>query len=102
MSDIDDFETVYNRLTNREAGVSGRLGNTLELICDASELPDEDVQRAARTAIVRIGDAIEEQVLFVLRAMKNSQALPADEREKAREGLEVQRELIRLRGGESD
>jgi hypothetical protein len=99
---VDDFEDAYGRLTNREAGVKGRLSNTLELICDASELPDADVQRAARRAIVRIGDSIEEQALLVLLAMENSQALPADQRDKAREGIEVLRELMRLRGGERD
>jgi hypothetical protein len=59
VSAVDDFEDAYGRLTNREAGVKGRLSNTLELICDASEAPDDaDVLRAARRAIVRIGDRV--------------------------------------------
>jgi hypothetical protein len=103
LSAVDNFEDAYGRLTNREAGVKGRLSNTLELLCDASEAPDDpDVQRAARRAIVKIGDAIEEQALLVLMAMENSQALPAEEREKAREGIEVLRELMALRRGERE
>jgi hypothetical protein len=34
--------------------------------------------------------------------MENSQALPAEEREKAREGIEVLRELMALRRGERE
>jgi hypothetical protein len=102
VSAVDDFEDAYGRLTNREAGVKGRLSNTLELLCDASELPDADVQRAGRRAIVKVGDAIEEQALLVLMAMENCQALPAEEREKAREGIEVLRELMALRRGERE
>jgi hypothetical protein len=70
-----------------------------ELICGASELPDDDVGHEARKAIMRIGDAIEEQGLLFLLVTEKNQALPADYREKAREGIDVLRELMRLRGG---
>jgi hypothetical protein len=51
---------------------------------------------------MRIGDAIEEQGLLFLLVMEKNQALPADYREKAREGIDVLRELMRLRGGARD
>jgi hypothetical protein len=80
------------------SAVRGHLSKMLELICDTCELPDDDVGHEARKAIMRIGDAIEEQELLFLRATEKNQALPADYRDKAREGIVVLRELMRLRG----
>ena len=100
MSAFDDFEAAYSRLKNAPmSAVTGHLSKTLELICGASELADDDVGHEARKAIMRIGDAIEEQGLLFLLVMEKNQALPADYREKAREGIDVLRELMRLRGG---
>jgi hypothetical protein len=101
VSAFDDFEVAYNRVKSNVVG--GRhLSKMLKAICDASEFADDDVQRAAHTAIVRIGDAIEEQGLLFLLTAENNEALPADYREKAQEGIDALRELMRLRGGARD
>jgi hypothetical protein len=103
VSAFDDFEAAYNRLKNAPmSAVRGHLSKTLELICGAEQPNDADVQREARKAIVRIGDAIEDQGLLVMMAMEKSEALPAENREKAREGIEEFRKLMGLRQSESD
>jgi hypothetical protein len=98
------FKAAYNCLKNAPiSAVRRHLSNLLELIfaVRASCLMN-DVAHEARKAIMRVGEAIKEQDLLFLLVAESNPALPADYQEKARELIDVLRELMRLRADVRD